>query len=85
MKKKNSGNKNNLAKNGFQKYFIKIYEIFQLSIWNTADMLINFYILRLKNFGIKKGEIFVADFADFVANFVAGKTKPLDLQGVLWV
>jgi len=48
-------------------------------------MLINFYILRLKNFGIKKGEIFVADFADFVANFVAGKTKPLDLQGVLWV
>ena len=24
---------------------------------------------------------FVADFADFVADFVAGKTKPLDYQG----
>ena len=28
---------------------------------------------------------FVADFADFVADFVAGKTKPLEYQGVLRV
>jgi hypothetical protein len=28
---------------------------------------------------------FVADFADFVAEFVAGTTKPLDNQGVLRV
>ena len=28
---------------------------------------------------------FVADFADFVADFVAEKTKPLDNQGVLRV
>ncbi len=27
----------------------------------------------------------MADFADFVADFVAGKTKPLDDQGVLRV
>ena len=78
---KNSGNENNLAKNGFHKYFIKNYEIFQLSIWNTADMCINIYKLRWKDCGIKRGEIFVADFADFVA----GNTKPLDYQGVLRV
>jgi hypothetical protein len=28
-------------------------------------------------------KIFVADFADFVADFVAEKIKPLDYQGVL--
>jgi len=27
--------------------------------------------------------MFVADFADFVADFVAEKTKPLEYQGVL--
>ena len=48
-------------------------------------MRINFYKQRLKDFGIKKGEIFVADFADFVADFVAEKTKPLDYQGDLRV
>jgi len=28
------------------------------------------------------GQKFVVDFADFVADFVAGSTKPLDYQGV---
>ena len=44
-------------------------------------MRITFYKQRLKDFGIKKGEIFVADFADFVADFVAVKKKPLNIKG----
>ena len=37
------------------------------------------------NLNIVIAEKFVADFADFVADFVAEKTKPLEYQGVLRV
>lgn len=42
----------------------------------------NFYKLRLKDFGIKRGNFcggFRQILADFVAEFVAGNKKPLDI------
>jgi len=49
-------------------------------------LLLRWFMLRSATFlSIEIEKKFVADFADFVADFVAEKTKPLDNQEVLRV